>query len=109
MVAIAPELTIGFVRPSGLRSTASTELNASPVALTPIRSRIAAGPSRSQTRANTNGFETLMIVNSRSASPTAYALPSVLTTQMPNRSSGTRASAGYTFETAPSAFEPKRS
>ena len=55
---------------------------------------IAAGPSRSQTSANTNGFETLMIVNSRSASPAAYALPSVLTTQMPNRSSGTRASAG---------------
>ena len=83
-----------MVRPSALRSTASTELNASPVAFTPIRSRTAAAPSRSHTSANTNGFEMLMIVNSRSASPTAYARPSVLTTQMPKRSAGTRASAG---------------
>ncbi len=69
MVAIAPELTIGFVRPSWLRSTAVTELNGSPVALTPIARRTAAAPSRSQASANANGLDTLMIVNSVSASP----------------------------------------
>ena len=37
VVAIAPEFTIGFVRPSSLRSTAARELNGKPVALTPRR------------------------------------------------------------------------
>ena len=32
-MAIAPELTIGFVRPSALRSTAASELNGSPGAV----------------------------------------------------------------------------
>ena len=71
VVAIAPEFTIGFVRPSGFRSMPSSELNARPVAFTPIFSRTSSTPSASQTRANTNGFETLMIVNSWSESPTA--------------------------------------
>jgi len=69
VVAMAPELTIGFVRPSALRSTAAMELNGRPVPLTPTRSRTASGPSCSQTSAKTNGLDTLMIVNSRSASP----------------------------------------
>ncbi len=71
MVAIAPELTIGFVSPPGARSTASTELKASPVAFTPTRARSSSGPRSSHTSANTNGLETLMMVNSWSASPTA--------------------------------------
>ncbi len=71
VVAIAPEFTIGFVRPSPLRSTASSELNGRPVLFTPSFSRAASGPSASHTSANTNGLETLMIENSVSASPTA--------------------------------------
>ena len=94
MVAIAPALTIGFVRPSGLRSTAATELNGRPVPFTPSRSRASSWPSRSQTSANTNGLDTLMIVNSCSASPAPCTCPSTATTQIPNRSAGTVASAG---------------
>ena len=72
VVAIAPAFTIGFVRPSSLRSTAASELNGSPVRVDaePLRAP-RSGPSASQTSANTNGFETLMIVNSTSASPAA--------------------------------------
>ena len=70
-MAIAPALTIGFVRPSALRSTAASELNGMPVAFTPTGVCSSSGPSRSQASANTNGFETLMIVNSWSASPAA--------------------------------------
>ncbi len=55
-----------------------------------------------------NGLETLMIVNSCSASPTAWTLPVVPTTQMPNSLLGTRASAGYTFEFSPSVLDLKR-
>ena len=71
VAAIAPEFTIGFVRPSGLRSTASSELNGSPVLLTPSFARTSSWPRAWQTSAKTNGFETLMIENSLSASPTA--------------------------------------
>ena len=74
-MAIAPALTIGFVRPSALRSTAASELNGRPVALTPTRSRTSSGPSASQTSAKTNGLDTLMIVNSWSASPAAKTRP----------------------------------
>jgi hypothetical protein len=94
VVAIAPELTIGFVRPSGLRSTASIELNGRPVLLTPTRSRTASAPSRSHTSAKTNGFDTLMIVNSESASPAVKTRPLVAATAIPNASAGARASAG---------------
>ena len=44
--------------------------------------------------ANTNGLETLMMVNSCLASPAGYKPPLVPATQMPNNSAGTRASAG---------------
>ena len=64
VVAIAPEFTIGFVRPSAPRSMPSSELKASPVAFTPIFWRTSSTPTASQTRAKTNGLETLMIVNS---------------------------------------------
>src|SRR5262249_55997336 len=68
-VAIAPGFTIGFVRPSVLRSTASVELNGNPVAFTPSLVRASSGPSASHTRAKTNGFATLISVNSTPASP----------------------------------------
>ena len=42
---------------------------AAPVALTPILSRAASAPITWQTRAKTNGLDTLMIVNSSCASP----------------------------------------
>ena len=93
-MAIAPGLTIGFVRPSSVRSTASSELNGSPVAFTPTRSRTRSGPRASQTSAKTNGLETLMIVNSTSASPTSNTSPLVLTTEMANASAEAFASAG---------------
>ena len=64
VVAIAPEFTIGLVRPSSPRSMPSTELKARPVAFTPTLSRTTSVPSSSATRAKTNGFDTLMIVNS---------------------------------------------
>ena len=71
-MAIAPALTIGFVRPSALRSTAASELNGRPVPFDadPLAHRVRRR-ARSQTSANTNGFETLMIVNSCSTSPAA--------------------------------------
>ena len=103
VAAIAPGLTIGFVRPSPLRSIAVSELNARPVLLTPSSRRASSGPKLSQTSAKTNGFATLMIANSTSASPTEKTAPFVETTQMPNWSAGTRASAGYTSDTSPSA------
>ena len=43
VVAIAPEFTIGFVRPSSLCSIAVSELNGRPVPLTPTRSRSSSG------------------------------------------------------------------
>ena len=70
VVAIAPALTIGFVRPLGLRSMPATELNAYPVAFAPSFSRACAAPITWQTSAKTNGFDTLMIENSCSAAPT---------------------------------------
>jgi hypothetical protein len=48
---------------------AASELNGSPVAFAPSRSRASSGPIFSQTSANTNGFDTLMIENSYSMSP----------------------------------------
>ena len=44
VAAIAPGFTIGFVRPSALRSIADRELNARPVLLTPSRRRASSGP-----------------------------------------------------------------
>ncbi|GAA3349304.1 hypothetical protein GCM10020358_70920 [Amorphoplanes nipponensis] len=93
-VAIAPGLTIGFVRPSLPFSTAASELKGRPVALTPSRWRSSCGPTTAQTRANTNGLATLMMVNPASASPTAYVPPRAPTAQIPNRSGGTRVKAG---------------
>lgn len=49
-VAIAPALTIGLVRPSGPRSTAASELKASPVAFAPSWSLASSGPRAWQTR-----------------------------------------------------------
>ena len=94
VAAIAPELTMGLVRPSPARSIASSELNGRPVALTPSFTRAASGPSSSQTSANTKGLETLMIAKPRSASPAAWTPPLVPTTHRPNSSGGTAASAG---------------
>ena len=68
--------------------------------MAPILRRISSGPSDWQTSANTNGFATLMIANSSSASPAAHSSPLVATTQMPKSSRG-RASAGYTLEMSP--------
>ena len=64
VVAIAPALTIGLVRPSALRSMAASELNGSPVALAPSFARASSAPSSWHTSANTNGFDTLMMENS---------------------------------------------
>jgi len=64
VVAMVPAFTIGFVRPSGLRSTPASELNGNPVAFAPSFARAASGPKSSQISANTNGFDTLMIENS---------------------------------------------
>jgi hypothetical protein len=71
VVAMAPAFTIGLVRPSGLCSTAASELNGRPVALAPIFLRASSGPICSHTRANTNGFDTLMIEKSWPTSPAA--------------------------------------
>ena len=45
VVAIAPAFTMGFVRPSALRSTAAYELKGSPVAFTPSRLLASAAPN----------------------------------------------------------------
>jgi hypothetical protein len=103
VVAIAPAFTIGLVRPPSPRSTAASELKASPVAFTPTRRRTSSGPSAWQTRANTNGLATLMTANSYLASPAAWTLPLVPAAQIPNSPAGTAASAGYTRERSPSA------
>src|SRR5579883_2642850 len=94
VVAIAPAFTIGFVRPSPLRSTAANELNGRPVAFAPSFSRACSGPTAWQTAAKTNGFDTLIIENSYSASPAAWISPLVPATQTPNKSLGTAANAG---------------
>ena len=70
VVAIAPEFTIGFVRPPSPCSMAVSELNGKPVAFSPILRLTSSGPSAAQMSAKTNGFATLMIVNSTSSSPT---------------------------------------
>ncbi|MFY9931942.1 MAG: hypothetical protein WAK82_28445 [Streptosporangiaceae bacterium] len=101
VAAMAPALTIGFDRPSALRSTKASESNASPVAFTPSWRRTCSAPSVSHTRAKTKGLATLMIVNSCPVSPARQMLPLMPTTQMPNRSAGTRASAGYVCEVFP--------
>ena len=93
-MAIAPALTIGFIVRSALSSIAITELNGRPVLLTPSLRRASSWPMASHTSANTNGLETLWIENGWVASPTASRRPSALTMQAPNRSGGTRASAG---------------
>jgi hypothetical protein len=103
VVAIAPAFTIGLVRPPSPRSTAASELKASPVAFTPTRRRTSSGPRAWQTRANTNGLATLMIANPYPASPAAWTLPLVPAAQIPNSPAGTAASAGYTRERSPSA------
>src|SRR6516165_6912598 len=109
VVAIAPAFTIGLVRPSPLRSTAASELKGKPVAFAPSFWRACSGPTAWQTAANTNAFDTLMMENSYSVSPTAWISPLVPATQMPNRSLGTSANAGYTCELLPSLFDLQRS
>ena len=101
-VAIAPEFTIGFVRPSLLRSTDAIESNGRPVAFIPTSSRTRANPRLSIISARVNGLATLMSENGWSASPAACTAPLVPTTHTPQRSAGTRASAGYTWDTVPS-------
>ena len=92
VVAIAPEFTIGFVIPAPA-SIAASELNGCPVASAPSSSTARSAPIRSQTRASTNGLETLMIVNAWSARRprTPAAVPTRL---IPSRSGGIRASDG---------------
>ena len=94
VVAIAPEFTIGFVVCCGLSSIAITELNGRPVLLTPSRRRASSAPIASSTRANTNAFEMLWIVNGQRASPTECTFPLAATTDRPNRSGLTEANAG---------------
>ena len=94
VVAIAPAFTIGFIVRSGFRSIAMTESNGSPVAFTPIFARASAAPIAWHTSANTNGFETLWMLNSWPASPAACHEPSMSATQMPNSPRGARPSAG---------------
>ena len=69
VLAMAPALTMGLVRPSAWRSMPAKELKPRPVAFMPILALTARGPSRSHTRANRNGLETLMMVNSVVVSP----------------------------------------
>jgi len=102
---MAPAFTIGFDRPSALRSTKTSESNASPVAFTPSFCLTCSAPSSSHTRAKTNGLATLMIVNSYPVSPAPKVPPPMPATQMPNRSPGTRASAGYVCDVSPLASE----
>lgn len=93
-VTRAPALTIGLVRPSGLASTAVSESNGRPVALTPTSRRAASAPETSHSSANVNGLTTLITGNGTSASPAAADTPDVLTTARPKRSGSAAASAG---------------
>ena len=61
VVAMAPEFTMGLVRPSALASMPANELKARPVALAPTAARNASHPMDWQTSAMTKGLETLMI------------------------------------------------
>ena len=81
-----------------LRSTASSELNGSPVALTPTAARISRARARRRRARTRTASTTLMIVNSSSASPTAWTSPLVATTQIPKGRAARRASAGYTAD-----------
>ena len=86
-------LTSGLMVRASWSSIAITELNGSPVALTPSLARASSPPSACRTSANTNGFETLWIENSTSASPTAKISPVVPATAIAKSSEGTAASA----------------
>ena len=77
-LAIAPGLTIGLVRPSGCVRSRSMALNGRPVPFDADR-RALLDADHAQTSAKTNGFDTLMIVNSCSASPAAWTAPSLPT------------------------------
>ena len=94
VVAMAPALTIGFIVRSSLSSTAITELKGSPVLLTPRWSRAAHEPIAWQTRANTNGLDTLCIENSTAVSPAENTAPPTPTTLIPKRLGAASASAG---------------
>jgi len=82
-------------------STAVAELNAKPVAFTPTRRRTASTPTAAQTSAKTNGFETLMMGKTTSASPVRATWPVTDTTLSPNRSGSAAASTGYTDDRLP--------
>ena len=73
---------------------AITELKGRPVLLTPSFSRAASAPSAWQTRAKTNGLDTLWIENVVVVSPTSVIRPWMPAMQAPNASGGAAASAG---------------
>ena len=87
-------LTIGFMVRSSLSSTPITESKGNPVLFTPSFWRALAGPSASQTRANTKSLEMLWMVNSCSASPMANTRPCTPATATPKVSGEASARAG---------------
>src|SRR5262245_14304519 len=65
VVAIAPALTMGLVRPSMLRSMAVTELKANPVALAPSFARASSAPINSQITAGADDTDTEQLTRHR--------------------------------------------
>ena len=71
-MAMAPELTIGFVRPSVAPLHRLDRVEGEAGGVDPEARRAPRrGPSASHTSAKMNGLATLMIVNAASASPAA--------------------------------------
>jgi hypothetical protein len=94
VVAIAPAFTSGLESPSSVRSTASAELNGSPVLFTPRASRASCSPIASHTRANRNGFDRLWMLKGTAQSPAWKVAPLVAATLMPKLAGEAAARAG---------------
>ena len=83
VVVIAPAFTRGLRGSPSLSSTAITELNGSPVLLTPTRRATSECPNSWQTSANTNTLEIDWIENGCAASPTLVDSPTTPHTLKP--------------------------
>jgi len=94
VVVMAPGLTSGFISAPLYCSIATMELNAWPVASTPIVFSTSSSPESWNTRAIVNTFEIDWIETSVFTSPIVCTWPSTVTSAMPNRLGLTFASAG---------------
>ncbi|MBP1654729.1 MAG: hypothetical protein H6Q28_1285 [Bacteroidetes bacterium] len=83
VVVMAPAFTSGFISAPLYCSTATIELNTCPVASTPMPFTTASAPDSCITCASVNTFEIDWIETSDFRSPSAYTVPSTVTSAIP--------------------------